>query len=279
MDPVELSAPRPMQNRLPPGHRSIETAGLERAPAKRAATHGLHRFPTPVLAAGAVALASCVAAAGIKLEVRSETVLARPTILAHEEDAVFGDNARHVAYPVGGREQRVCLDGVEGKGFDLVTNLTFSPDGERLAYWALTRTNVLVVVDGKEAKAPVFDSAGAAPVFSPDSRHFAYWVKRRGEWHVIRNAAEGKGYRRPGFPLRFGEDSRYLATAAVRDDGGVVAVVDGVEGPVFEHIFRLAFDGPSRIRLLAQRRQPNLQKEWVRVELDIVTAPAAGHGE
>lgn len=50
----------------------------------------------------------------------------------------------------------------------------------------------------------------------------------------------------------------------------MVPVVDGVEGPGFERMFKLAFDRPNRIRVLAQSRRTMGFKEWVGVQLDIV---------
>ena len=76
------------------------------------------------LAVGACSLAATAGSVGVQLAVRTETVLARPTIMAVEQEAVFSEDARHVAYPVGGREQRVCLDGVEVKGYERISQLT-----------------------------------------------------------------------------------------------------------------------------------------------------------
>lgn len=39
--------------------------------------------------------------------------------------AAFSEDARHAAYPVGGREQRVCLDAVEGRTFKKIFKLAF----------------------------------------------------------------------------------------------------------------------------------------------------------
>ena len=107
-------------------------------------------------------------------------------------------------------------------------------------------------------------------IFSPDSQHFAYWAKRRGEWCVVLDGKAGKACAEPGFRLLFSPDSRHLATLARRTDGSTVLVVDGVEGPVYDRIFRLAFDGSNRIRLLAERSGTKPTKEWMRVELDLV---------
>ena len=193
------------------------------------------------LAVGACSIAATTGFAGIELTFRTETVLARPTIMAVEDEAVFSPDARPVAYPVGGREQRVCLDGVEGKAYDVVSNLTFSPDGKRLAYWGMTRTNVMVVVDGKEAKAPVFASYGEAPLFSPDSRHLAFgggWGYSRGV--VVMDDRIGQVYPALG-ELRFSPDSQHFAYMATRDDKTNVIVLDGKEIPVPDEVVESTF--------------------------------------
>lgn len=90
--------------------------------------------------------------ARVKLVVR-ESVLARPHIMVNPATMVFSPDAMHVAYTLlKGRRQAVCLDGVEQGTYDHVDALHFSPDGKRLAFWAMEKGMRRVIADSKEGK-------------------------------------------------------------------------------------------------------------------------------
>jgi WD40 repeat protein len=73
-----------------------------------------------------------------------------------------------------GQQEFVIFGGKRGPGFDFVdrTDLTFSPDGDRLAYKGSRKETQAVVVDGTESVLP----AGVVDKieFSADSKHVAY---------------------------------------------------------------------------------------------------------
>jgi hypothetical protein len=115
------------------------------------------------------------------------------------------------------------VDGVEGKEYDGVGGVVFSPDSQRVAYMARRGDKVLVVMDGVEGKE--YDAIGVYPVFSPDSKRVAYEAKRGGKQLVAVDGVEGKEY------------DRFL------------------EGS------RLVFDSPSQLHTLARRGNEILRVE------------------
>lgn len=87
----------------------------------------------------------------------------------------------------------------------------FSPDGKRLAYWALTgappdpkgpneKDWVRLIVNGVPSQRYDYTSNESAyavsqppgtPIFSPDSKHLAYRALRDAQWMVVRDGKEG----------------------------------------------------------------------------------------
>lgn len=69
----------------------------------------------------------------------------RLVIMRHSR---IGQNVSGVLSRAG--KESVVVDGVEGKAYDAVGQPVFSPDGKRMAYWALEGAKAFVVVDGRE---------------------------------------------------------------------------------------------------------------------------------
>ncbi|MFA4016990.1 MAG: hypothetical protein RUDDFDWM_002102, partial [Candidatus Fervidibacterota bacterium] len=90
-----------------------------------------------------------------------------------------------------GKKRLVVVDGEEGKEYDVVWDLIFSPDSKRLAYVASRGNKLLVVVDGEEGKE--YDEVWGL-IFSPDSKHLAYRARRGNKWFVVVDGEEGKEY-------------------------------------------------------------------------------------
>jgi hypothetical protein len=144
---------------------------------------------------------------------------------------------RHAAYVARVGEARKCfvmLDGVQGKQYDSIFMLTFSPDSKRLAYAARSADKTCVVVDGAEGKAyeEIVDMT-----FSPDSKRFAYKAKPALEdnWLVVADGKEGKHYNSAGRPV-FSPDSAHLVYSEWSQYGankGAATVVDGTEGKAY----------------------------------------------
>jgi Tol biopolymer transport system component len=101
----------------------------------------------------------------------------------------------------GGRYSLV-VDGVAGSEYDMINNVTFSPDSRRVAYQAervhkrffvVQRRRGLVVVDGKEGNE--YEGIGEATLtFGPDSKRVAYWAQRGNRSLIVLDGLEANAY-------------------------------------------------------------------------------------
>ena len=162
---------------------------------------------------------------------------------------IFSPDSRRVAYAAMVRGKAPCIvpgdfagthrggkwavvvDGVEGKEYDDVQDVGFSPDTSRLTYAARRDKKWVVVeevVEGKEYD-DIFlaNLAGlaSAQVLSPDGKHAAYMAKRGNKW---------------------------------------LLVVDGVERKEYDFLFPPVFDSPTWLHAVALRHQ-----EFFRLEMQI----------
>lgn len=94
-------------------------------------------------------------------------------------------------------KQFVVLDGQEGKQYDGIMALTFSPNSQRVAYIAQLGDRQFVVVDGQEGKRyGIVKARGVVAfrsLFSPDSKHVAYVASSGNKSFVVVDGQEGKG--------------------------------------------------------------------------------------
>lgn len=121
----------------------------------------------------------------------------------------------------------VVLNGHEGTAYSQIASLVFSPDSQRLAYWAgQPDRGWTVVADGLEnTLMRVQDQAGLQ--FSPDSSKLAGFGQRNGRWHLIVDGRFGHGHDALGRgSLTFSPDSQHIVYAAVNDRQWSV-VLDG----------------------------------------------------
>jgi hypothetical protein len=157
--------------------------------------------------------------------------------------AAFSPDTRHMAFvrtttaQDGRRRNCVVLDGVAGKEFPgEIEHLTFSPDGNKLAYRVKERMGVeYFVLHG----GPEFDDYDAQRdfEFSPDSKHYAFLGARSGAtYFVVDGKANlksmngmGGGFRSDYFT--FSPDSERWAYISERERSHY-AVISGFEyGP------------------------------------------------
>ncbi len=95
-------------------------------------------------------------------------------------DLFFSSNSKHFSFLViwknGGNkpEYKFYFDGVPSKAYEYISDINFSPDGERYAYRASTNRENFVVLDGKEQ--PKYSWVGEYMIFGSDSKRFAYLV-------------------------------------------------------------------------------------------------------
>ncbi|HEY3448496.1 MAG TPA: hypothetical protein VGK67_19225 [Myxococcales bacterium] len=121
---------------------------------------------------------------------------------------------------------RVVRNGQEGLGYDTVSQVTQSRDGNRLAYMGWRSGKSFLVLDGKEG--PEYEVVTGI-VFSADSRHVAHYAESRGEHfllidgvaRLLQSAASNIGFSGDAARIAFVErDGAARATALVVTDLG-----------------------------------------------------------
>ncbi len=97
--------------------------------------------------------------------------------------ALFSDDSKRVAYTAETATKQVVavVDGKEGKGYDDIVGLTFSPGSRRIAYVAREGAKQFVVVDDKEEKGydAIVGDRQALVVFDSDDSF--YYLALKGE--------------------------------------------------------------------------------------------------
>jgi len=153
---------------------------------------------------------------------------------------VFSPDSKHLAYAAGCnianesgetsyKETAFVTDfGQVGKAYNSISNITFSPDGEQIAYVAREGRDIFVVLNGQEGKKyEHYSSRVASLSFSPDSKHLAYKVKEGGKEFVVIDGQKGQVYDWIQ-DLIYSPDSQYLAYGA-RKGNSLWWIVDQVE--------------------------------------------------
>ncbi|MFC1582770.1 WD40 repeat domain-containing protein [Planctomycetota bacterium] len=125
-------------------------------------------------------------------------------------------------------DRQVVVNGKPGKEYDRVSSLTFSPDGRRLAYRARSHNAEAVVVDGKEGQ--WYERINHI-TFSPDGRRLAYVVKTRNKEKAVIDGEEGKEFEQVFWPC-FSPDSRRFAYVG-ETRGKWTIVIDGRPSPQY----------------------------------------------
>lgn len=126
----------------------------------------------------------------------------------------------------------IVIDGNEGKQYDAIDQITFSPDSKHIAYRAINGKRQLLILDEKE----IIEYSGiGSPIFSPDGKHLAYAAMDGDKWFVITDGNEGKRYSGGDFRLTFSPDSKHLAYRA-EDDEKRIIVFDGMEIGIYDGI-------------------------------------------
>ena len=117
------------------------------------------------------------------------------------------------------------VDGVEGKEYDEIEHISFSPDSKRVEFLAKRNGKWLKVIDGVES--PEYDSDGFGPTFSPNSKRVAYTGQRGEKPMAVVDGIEGLPYDNVQ-PLVFSPDSKHVAYWAKRGEQWIL-VIDGAE--------------------------------------------------
>ena len=182
---------------------------------------------------------------------------------------LYGNDGQVVYVAGQGGKWAVVLDGRPGAWYDWVGNISLSPEGQGLAYVA-TREGKLMVVTG-EQESPAYEQicpvrdrgweftnspAGplepepGAPFWTYDGK-LVYAVARGAKRAVVIDGHEGLAYDRIGLPPAAGgadgppptEEVTFVAVGdgghliyMAQKEGKWVMVIDGKEGPAFDHI-------------------------------------------
>jgi Tol biopolymer transport system component len=132
--------------------------------------------------------------------------------------------------------------------YGTIMSLSFSPDGQHVAYVARTGKKWRYVLNGQEG--PAFNEVTAA-AFSPDSRHLAYAARQGKTWTMTidgelggvgANASSALWTGLPGFS----PDGQRLVYCRWASKEGTTVVLDGKEGPFYHHVHGLVFSADSR---------------------------------
>jgi len=125
----------------------------------------------------------------------------------------------------------VVVDGVEGRPYELVESIVFSPDGRKLIYFPQPRWNRSTRVVVNEVEGKEHDYAEFA-TFSPDGTRLAYVADKRVKGQRGLRFAVIDGQERKEFaevsPVRFSPDSKHFAYRA-KNGGTAVLMRDDVE--------------------------------------------------
>jgi hypothetical protein len=127
------------------------------------------------------------------------------------------------------------VDGKEGKSYDYVAQVAFTPDGAQLLYLAYdaARRKTLLVRDGEEVAAYDHMPDHGDIRFGPDGRRM-YFRLRKNEGGKEAVVVDGRAYSYDEIKdVEFSPDGRRLVFKAQRGRGWVM-VLDGVESELYE---------------------------------------------
>jgi hypothetical protein len=131
----------------------------------------------------------------------------------------FSPDGKHLAYGVAkeGDTAALVLDGVQGKIFDSLSDVRFSPDGKRLACVAQRGNRSMVVIDGVEQGQYDRVEAGSLS-FSGDGRHVAWVARRDNKQFIVVDGVEGKPYDRVLYQdgLSFADNQTIFAIGVIQ---------------------------------------------------------------
>jgi len=135
-----------------------------------------------------------------------------------QQQVTFSPDGKRLAFVVWkGKESRAVVDGVEGPSYDDIRSLVFSSDSKKVAFFATRGHQRMVVVNGMEG--PSFDlpSPGVAEepiIFSPDSNHFAYRALVGKKYRAVLDGTQGKEYTSIDLGTGFSPDGGHFAYSA-----------------------------------------------------------------
>jgi hypothetical protein len=142
------------------------------------------------------------------------------------------------------------IDGQEGLAYDQVANLTFSLNGEKIAYSASLDNQTYLVVNNSSETVPYKQITNI--VFSPDGNRIAYVADNGGNFVIVLDSKASKEYQKIGtletedgkVSIVFSPDSQKIAYKVVTENGAFV-VVDQQAGKTYTDITNFQFSDDS----------------------------------
>jgi Tol biopolymer transport system component len=181
---------------------------------------------------------------------------------------VISPDARRLVYVLQKENgQSAVIDGLEGKLYERIENLKFSPDGKRVSYVATSALNKIVVVDTDEVAVYDYAEIINGVTFSPDGRHTVYVLQKldvsgrmNPSWYaVVQDGVESKHYYSIDINPTFSPDSNHIAYAVGFGDGRQVVVTDGIEGKIYTNIMPIGWSADNRflylVKMLSTRKE------------------------
>jgi Tol biopolymer transport system component len=175
----------------------------------------------------------------------------------------YSPDGRQLAYTIKDEDgMAVVVNGKKGRRYSAIdTHFSplFSPDGTRLAYFAMPSITMrdakwTLVVNGQESQYYDYRPLYSSPIFSPDSKKIAYWAGIGRSYlgqdtrpFVVVDGKESNKYDRVSYDptLIFSPDSSTLAYQATKEGKNFI-VIDSEEGPAYEGISSPTFSPNSQ---------------------------------
>jgi len=144
----------------------------------------------------------------------------------------------------------------DGAVYDEVRNLTFSADGEHLAYIAQKGTVNYLVYDGKEVAIPSGEYPWP-PVIRPDYKGVGLIIVGK-KGATMHQAFIDDGIRTPQkykecADLTYSRDGKNHAYVAIRDERFLI-ITNGVEGPMFDRVISPQFSPDGKFLIYRARQ-------------------------
>jgi len=143
----------------------------------------------------------------------------------------------------------------KGQHYDEIRDLTISPDGKNLSYYAARNKKLYVVLNGKEEEIPVA-AYPSPPVIRPDLKSVGI-VVAGDDWAYVHQAYSGnsqKGLRyKECADIAYSTDSKHIAYVAMKGDK-LFIVTNGNEGPHYDRVIAPQFSPDGRFVVYRARQ-------------------------
>lgn len=162
------------------------------------------------------------------------------------QDLEFSPDGRHLAFFAQSQSGWfLILDGSSrSEAYSTVMPLVFGPDGSSWAFGACVNENLCrIVVDGQPEK--VYEQV-SSPIYSPDGKRLAYLAESNGKWYAIVNGAIVGPPMQDCASFGFSPDSSRFFVAGKEKKLEWTYFIDGSGGPRFMQVSPIAFSSDGK---------------------------------